>query len=67
MTLCGIFLRRQAENNNFHRIIITLIGINLKKTQELDQRLQQSLRFLQMTGIELEREVDNWPSDYPLL
>lgn len=67
MTLCGIFLRRQAENNNFHRIIITLIGIKLKQTQQLDQRLQQSLRVLQMPGIELEREVENWPSDNPLL
>lgn len=53
------FLRRQAENNNFHRIIITLIGIKLKQTQQLDQRLQQSLRVLQMPGIELEREVEN--------
>lgn len=59
MTLCGIFLRRQAENNNFYRIIITLIGIKLKQTQQLDQRLQQSLRVLQMPGIELEREVEN--------
>lgn len=67
MTLCGIFLRRQAENNNFPHIIMTLLGIKLKQTQQLDRRLQQSLRVLQMSGIELEREVENWLSDNPLL
>lgn len=67
MTLCGIFLRRQAENNNFPRIIMTLLGIKLKQTQQLNQRLQQSLRVLQMSGIELEREVEDWLSDNPLL
>ena len=61
------FLRRQAENNNFPRIIMTLLGIKLKQSQQLDRRLQQSLRVLQMSGIELEREVENWLSDNPLL
>ncbi|MCI4052723.1 hypothetical protein MM710_31390, partial [Klebsiella pneumoniae] len=46
---------------------MTLIGIKLKQTQQLNQRLQQSLRVLQMSGIELEREVENWLSDNPLL
>ncbi len=67
MTLCGIFLRRQAENNNFPHIIMTLLGYKLKQTQQLNQRLQQSLRVLQMSGIELEREVEDWLSDNPLL
>lgn len=46
---------------------MTLLGIKLKQTQQLNQRLQQSLRVLQMSGIELEREVENWLSDNPLL
>lgn len=46
---------------------MTLLGIKLKQTQQLDRRLQQSLRVLQMSGIELEREVENWLSDNPLL
>lgn len=46
---------------------MTLLGIKLKQTQQLDQRLQQSLRVLQMSGIELEREVEDWLSDNPLL
>lgn len=44
---------------------MTLLGIKLKQTQQLNQRLQQSLRVLQMSGIELEREVENWLSDNP--
>lgn len=46
---------------------MTLLGIKLKQSQQLDRRLQQSLRVLQMSGIELEREVENWLSDNPLL
>lgn len=46
---------------------MTLLGIKLKQTQQLDRRLQQSLRVLQMSGIELEREVEDWLSDNPLL
>ncbi|HEZ3636625.1 TPA: RNA polymerase subunit sigma [Neisseria meningitidis] len=46
---------------------MTLLGYKLKQTQQLNQRLQQSLRVLQMSGIELEREVENWLSDNPLL
>lgn len=46
---------------------MTLLGIKLKQTQQLNQRLQQSLRVLQMSGIELEREVEDWLSDNPLL
>ena len=39
---------------------MTLLGLKLRQTQQLNQRLQQSLRILQMSGIELEREVENW-------
>ena len=39
---------------------MTLLGLKLRQTQQLNQRLQQSLRTLQMSGIELEREVENW-------
>lgn len=42
-------------------------GLKLKQTQQLNQRLQQSLRILQMSGIELEREVDDWLQENPLL
>ena len=41
--------------------------LKLKQTQQLNQRLQQSLRILQMSGLELEREVEDWLSDNPLL
>lgn len=41
--------------------------LKLKQTQQLNQGLQQSLRVLQMSGIELEREVDDWLQDNPLL
>ena len=41
--------------------------LKLKQTQQLNQRLQQSLRILQMSGFELEREVEDWLLDNPLL
>lgn len=41
--------------------------LKLKQTQQLNQSLQQSLRILQMSGLELEREVDDWLQDNPLL
>ena len=41
--------------------------LKLKQTQQLNQRLQQSLLILQMSGLELEREVEDWLSDNPLL
>lgn len=46
---------------------MTLLGYKLKQTQQLDRRLQQSLRVLQMSGIELEREVEELLADNPLL
>ena len=45
---------------------MTLLGLKLKQTQQLNQGLQQSLRVLQMSGLELEREVDDWLQDNPL-
>lgn len=41
--------------------------LKLKQTQQLSQGLQQSLRVLQMSGIEIEREVEDWLADNPLL
>lgn len=41
--------------------------LKLRQTQQLNQTMQQSLRILQMSGIELEREVDDWLQDNPLL
>ena len=41
--------------------------LKLKQTQQLNQSMQQSLRILQMSGLELEREVDDWLQDNPLL
>ena len=41
--------------------------LKLKQTQQLNQSMQQSLRVLQMSGLELEREVDDWLQDNPLL
>lgn len=41
--------------------------LKLKQTQKLSQGLQQSLRVLQMSGIEIEREVEDWLADNPLL
>ena len=46
---------------------MTLLGLKLRQTQQLNQRLQQSLRILQMSGIELEREIEDWLQDNPLL
>ena len=42
-------------------------GLKLKQSQQLNQRMQQALRVLQLSGIELEREVDDWLQDNPLL
>lgn len=42
-------------------------GLKLKQTQQLNQRLQQSLRVLQMSSQEIEREVEDWLQDNPLL
>lgn len=41
--------------------------LKLKQTQQLNQTMRQSLRILQMSGIELEREIDEWLQDNPLL
>ena len=41
--------------------------LKLKQTQQLNQAMRQSLRILHMSGIELEREVDDWLQDNPLL
>ncbi|QEY25103.1 RNA polymerase factor sigma-54 [Neisseria zalophi] len=43
------------------------LGLKLKQTQQLNQQLQQSLRILQMSGLELDREVEDWLQDNPLL
>ncbi|WP_416191863.1 RNA polymerase factor sigma-54 [Neisseria sp. CCUG12390] len=42
-------------------------GLKLKQTQQLNQKLQQSLRVLQMSNQEIEREVEDWLQDNPLL
>ena len=41
--------------------------LKLKQTQQLNQAMRQSLRILHMSGIELDREVDDWLQDNPLL
>lgn len=41
--------------------------LKLKQTQQLSQGMQQSLRVLQMSGIEIEREVEDWLEENPLL
>ncbi len=41
--------------------------LKLKQTQQLSHTMQQSLRILQMSGIELEREVEDWLAENPLL
>lgn len=43
------------------------LQLKLKQSQQLSQGLQQSLRVLQMSGIEIEREVEDWLEDNPLL
>ena len=43
------------------------LHLKLKQTQQLSQGLQHSLRVLQMSGQELEREVEDWLADNPLL
>lgn len=42
-------------------------GLKLKQNQQLNQRLQQSLRVLQMSSQEIEREIEDWLQDNPLL
>lgn len=41
--------------------------LKLKQTQQLSQSMQQSLRVLQMSGLEIEREVEDWLDENPLL
>lgn len=41
--------------------------LKLRQTQQLHQNVQQSLRVLHMSGIELEREVEEWLEENPLL
>ncbi|WP_027009029.1 RNA polymerase factor sigma-54 [Conchiformibius kuhniae] len=43
------------------------LHLKLRQTQQLSQNLQHSLRVLQMSGQELEREVEDWLADNPLL
>ena len=43
------------------------LQIKLKQTQQLSQGLQQSLRLLQMSSIEIEREIEDWLQENPLL
>ncbi|ULJ64228.1 RNA polymerase factor sigma-54 [Wielerella bovis] len=45
----------------------TNFQLKLRQTQQLSQNMQQSLRVLQMSGIEIEREVEDWLADNPLL
>lgn len=45
----------------------TNIQLKLRQTQQLSQNLQYSLRVLQMSGQEIEREVEDWLADNPLL
>lgn len=45
----------------------TNFQLKLKQTQQLNQSMQQSLRILQMSGQEIEREVEDWLADNPLL
>ncbi|QEY24100.1 RNA polymerase factor sigma-54 [Neisseria animalis] len=42
-------------------------GLQLKQTQQLNQNLQQALRVLQLSSIDLEREVEDWLQENPLL
>lgn len=43
------------------------VSLKLKQTQQLNQGLQQSLRVLQMSSLDIEREVEGWLEDNPLL
>ncbi|UOP07805.1 RNA polymerase factor sigma-54 [Alysiella crassa] len=43
------------------------LHLKLRQTQQLSQNLQYSLRVLQMSGQEMEREVEDWLADNPLL
>lgn len=43
------------------------IQLKLRQTQQLNQNMQYSLRVLQMSGQEVEREVEEWLADNPLL
>lgn len=51
--------QKPMTGNNFQ--------LKLKQTQQLNQAMQQSLRVLQMSGLEMEREVEDWLADNPLL
>ncbi|STZ77000.1 RNA polymerase factor sigma-54 [Bergeriella denitrificans] len=42
-------------------------NLKLKQSQQLNQHLHQALRILQLPGIDLEREVEDWLQDNPLL
>ena len=43
----------------------TNFQLKLKQTQLLNQAMQQWLRILQMSGLEVEREVEDWLADNP--
>ena len=43
------------------------LHLKLRQTQQLSQNLQYSPRVLQMSGQEIEREVEEWLADNPLL
>lgn len=45
----------------------TNFQLKLRQTQQLSQNMQQSLRILQMSGLEIEREVNEWLAENPLL
>ncbi|WP_095061904.1 RNA polymerase factor sigma-54 [Kingella negevensis] len=45
----------------------TNFQLKLRQTQQLSQNMQQSLRILQMSGIEIEREVEDWLEENPIL
>lgn len=43
------------------------LHLKLKQTQQLSQNLQYSLKILQMSGLEVDREVEDWLAENPLL
>ena len=45
----------------------TNFQLKLKQTQKLNQSMQQSLYVLQMSSQEIDREVEEWLADNPLL
>lgn len=42
-------------------------SLKLKQSQQLNQQLQQSIRLLQLSSQELEREAEEWLQDNPFL